>query len=145
MITKLKYIGVGRGDLIDIYILFIRSVVEYCAVVWHSRLTRELSDSLEIVQKTCLRVILGDDYEGYSAALVTCGLVTLFQRREARCLTFAHRCLKHPTLREMFPLNQNNVRNKHTSRELYEVNFARTETYKLSAIPYMQRKLNEEG
>ena len=92
----------------------------------HSRLTRELTDSLEMVQKTCLRVILGDEYEGYPAALDTCGLETLFQRREARCLTFAQRCLKHPTLKEMFPLNQNNVRNKHTSRELYEVNFART-------------------
>ena len=61
MITKSKYAGVGREDLIDIYILFIKSVVEYCAVVWHSRLTRELTDSLEMVQKPCLRVILGDE------------------------------------------------------------------------------------
>ena len=36
MITKLKYVGVSRDDLLDIYTLFIRSVTEYCAVVFHS-------------------------------------------------------------------------------------------------------------
>ena len=39
MITKLKYVGVGMEDLLDIYVLFIRSVTEYCAVVFHSSLT----------------------------------------------------------------------------------------------------------
>ena len=29
MITKLKYLGVGKEDLLDIYILFIRSVTEH--------------------------------------------------------------------------------------------------------------------
>ena len=134
----------GRTDLIDIYILYIRSVVEYRAVVWHSSQTQELKGSLEMVQKTCLRVILGDDYPGYAAGLDICGLESLFQRREDRCLTFATRCLKHPTLRKLFPLNLNNLGNKHKSRELYEVNFARTGTYKNSAIPYLQRRLNGE-
>ena len=63
MLTKLKYVGVSRDDLVDIYILYIRSVLEYCAVVWHSSLTVELARSLERVQKTCLRVILGEDYD----------------------------------------------------------------------------------
>ena len=39
MLTKLKYVGVPTEDLLDIYILFIRSVTEYCAVVFHSSLT----------------------------------------------------------------------------------------------------------
>ena len=63
MLTKLKYVGVSRDDLVDIYILYIRSVLEYCAVVWHSSLTVELARSLERVQKKCLRVILGEDYD----------------------------------------------------------------------------------
>ena len=63
MITKLKYVGVGTDDLIDINKLYIRSIVEYCSVVWHSSLTEELSYKLEMIQQTCLRVILGDMYE----------------------------------------------------------------------------------
>ena len=47
MITKLKYVGVGVQDLLEIYILFIRSVTEYCAVAFHSSLTLEQSNKLE--------------------------------------------------------------------------------------------------
>ena len=39
MTTRLKYVGVSIEDLLDIYILFITSVTEYCSVVCHSRLT----------------------------------------------------------------------------------------------------------
>ena len=35
MLTKLKYVGIRTEDLIEIYILFIRSVTEYCAVAFH--------------------------------------------------------------------------------------------------------------
>ena len=69
MITKLKYVGVKHEDLLDVYKLFIRSLLEYCAVVWHSRLTSDLRESLERVQKSCLRVILGDQYTNYAEAL----------------------------------------------------------------------------
>ena len=35
MITKLKYVGVTNDDLLNIYCLFIRSLLEYCSSVWH--------------------------------------------------------------------------------------------------------------
>ena len=94
MLTKLKYVGVPRKDLLEVYILFIRSLVEYCSVVWHSRLTVEQRTNLERVQKTCLRVILGDDYVSYDSALKMSNLDTLFDRREERCLSFAKRCIE---------------------------------------------------
>ena len=47
MLTKLKYAGVPAQDLITIYILYIRSLLEYCSVVWHSTLTAEMSQNLE--------------------------------------------------------------------------------------------------
>ena len=77
MITKLKYAGVRTEDLLDIYILFIRSVTEYCAVAFHSSLTQEESNKLEMIQKACLRVILDDMYISYSAALEMTGLQTV--------------------------------------------------------------------
>ena len=141
MITKLKYVGVAIEDLLDIYVLYIRSVLEYCAVVWHSGLTQDQINSLERVQKTCLKVILGDNHVSYSAALEMCSLETLFERRETRCLSFVKKCLKHPVHNRMFPLNENN---EHISREKYVVNFARTDAYKMSAIPYLQIRLNNE-
>ena len=142
MITKLKYVGVCEADLIDIYILFIRSVTEYCAVAFHSRLTQEQSNKLERIQKTCLRVILVDSYVDYNTALNKCGLQTLFDRREKRCLDFSLKCLKHPTNRRLFPHNPNQTHGVR-STETFSVNFARTSTYRDSAVPYCQRLLNQ--
>ena len=54
MITKLKYAGVSTEDLIEIYVLFIRSIAEYCSVAFHSSMTKENSEELEQIQKTIL-------------------------------------------------------------------------------------------
>ena len=131
MLTKLKYVGVSEEDLIEIFVLFIRSVLEYCAVAFHSSLTVEQATDIERVQKTCLRIILGDSYVSYIAALEMCGLQTLHDRREKRCLDFAVKCTKHPVNKRLFPLNRNldNNVNNVRSREM-------------SAIPFCQRKLN---
>ena len=40
MITKLKYVGTSIEDLIDIYILYIRSIAEHCVVAYHSSLSQ---------------------------------------------------------------------------------------------------------
>ena len=53
MLTKLKYAGVSIEDLLDIYILFIRSTTEYCSVAFHSSLTVDQTTDLERIQKTC--------------------------------------------------------------------------------------------
>ena len=105
MITKLKYVGVKREDLINIYVLYIRSALEYCSVLWHSTLTVEQAQSIERVQKTCLKIILGPEYNHYSHALEVCGLEPLNDRREARCLKFGLKCLLHPVHKKMFPVN----------------------------------------
>ena len=142
LITKLKYVGVCEDDLLDIYILFIRSIAEYCSVSFHSSLTQQQSDKLEKIQKTCIKVILGDEYTNYQAALKYFGLQTLSDRRVKRCLDFSLRCLKHPKNRRLFPKNPNYNERLRTT-DPYTVNWARTDTYQLSAIPFCQRLLNK--
>ena len=92
MLTKLWYVGVSIEDLIEIYVLFIRSITEYCLVAFHSSLTVEQANDIERIQKTSLKVILGELYIDYQAALEMCGLQTLYERREERCLEFALKC-----------------------------------------------------
>ena len=89
MLTKLKYVGVSTEDLIEIYTLFIRSRAEYVSVVWHSSLTQEQAQKIENIQKTNLKIILGEDYIDYPTALEWTGLKELFLRRQNRCLAFA--------------------------------------------------------
>ena len=145
LLTKLKYVGVPTDDLVHIYILYIRSVLEYCSVLWHSTLTEEQSHNIERVQKTCLKVILGSQYEDYQKALEQCGLQPLTERRELRCLQFGLKSLVHPIHSEMFPINPNILKSPHNTRnpEHFLVNKARSESYRMSAIPYIQRMLNQ--
>ena len=145
MLTKLRYVGTSMEDLIDVYILYIRSILEYCCVVWHSTLTVQQSTDIENVQKLCLKVILGQDYESYVDALTLCNLERLDVRREARCLKFGLRSLLHPVHSNLFPVNPHVLStNYHAqNKEHFQVNWARTESYRMSAVPYIQRLLNE--
>ena len=103
MISKLKYIGTCIEDLLDIYCLYVRSVLEYCAVVYHSSLTQEQSNQLESVQRVCLATILGDNYVSYEAAREMTGLPLLSARRERRVETFCRRAIVHPRHKEHVP------------------------------------------
>ena len=142
MLSKLKYVGTNQKDLVLLYSLHIRSITEYCATAFHSSLTVKQSNKLETIQKTCLRIILGEDYTSYDAALSSTGLLSLNARREKRELSFALKCAKHPTNRSMFPLTPSQDPHNVRKREIFKVNQAKTETYRTSAIPHLQRRLN---
>ena len=71
------------------------------------------------------------------------GLQTLYARRQERCLKFALKCVKHQRNNSLFPLNEKSSKHYICEKELFQVNFARTEDYKKSAIPYCQRLLND--
>ena len=58
-------------DLKTIYILFIRSLLEQSATVWHSSLTEENISDIERVQKSAVRIMLGSEYKGYKNHLIS--------------------------------------------------------------------------
>ena len=70
-------------DLLKTYISFIRCLLEYAF---------NQTYALERVQKTCLKVILGREYEGYESALEVSNLESLEVRREKLCLSFLGKC-----------------------------------------------------
>ena len=143
MLTKLRYAGVSTEDLITVYKLHIRSSLEYCGVAFHSSLSSQQAAALERCQAVCLKVILGESFVSYEAALEMTGTKKLSDRRQKRCQDFAKKCLKHPTNARFFPLNPNlGIAHEVRNREKYAVNFARTNAYKNSTIPYCQRMLN---
>ena len=146
MLTKLKYSGTSIEDLIHVYKQFVRGKLEYSSVVWHSSLTEKQSKSLERCQSVALKIILDESYVSYDAACEMTGLEKLFDRRSFRCLDFGLKSIKHPQNSRFFPSNpSNNNQMNIRDREPFHVNFARTCQYKNSAIPYIQRRLNEHS
>ena len=65
LLRKVSEFSSSIDDKREIYILYIRSVLEQSSVVWHSSLNNEDVDDLEKVQKAAVRLILGDKCENY--------------------------------------------------------------------------------
>ena len=141
MLHKLKSFNVANEDLVTIYILYIRSILEQSCQVWHYSLTEEDSNSLERVQKVACGIILSQEYSGYEHALRTLNLESLSKRREKLCLKFAQSCVKHPKMSKLFPRNPPISRNL-IHREKFHVQPSRTGRLLNSAIPQLQRALN---
>ena len=69
LLRKVSSFGTSKDEKRNIYILFIRSILEQSCVVWHSSLTKENEEDLECVQKSAIRIILGRNFDDYSKAL----------------------------------------------------------------------------
>ena len=145
LLHKLVSFSVPVDDLVNIYILYVRSIVEQSCQVWHSSLTLENLHDLERIQKNALKIILQEEYQTYSNALSLTGLKPLFQRRNELCIRFAKACTKNDLTKAMFPPNpiSYDVMTRH--REKFQVTKCKTKRFQNSAIPFMQNLLNAEN
>ena len=143
ILQKLSQFSVGKEDLVTIYKLYIRSILEQSCQVWHSSLSQDDAYSIERVQKVACKLILRNEYFDYPSALETLGLETLFSRRQTLCLKFAKKCVIHPKASSMFPLNQAKYQSTRNHQK-FHVQHAKTNRLKNSAIPHMQRALNKD-
>ena len=143
LLRRLAEFNIPVEDLKNIYILFIRSILEQSATVWHSSLTQENTNDLERVQKSATKIILKQYDISYKKRLAKLDLETLSNRREFLCLNFAQKCVKNKKTEHMFPLNikQHDMKTRHEDK--YKVSFANTKRMKNSPIIYMQKLLNE--
>ena len=124
--------------------LQVRSKLEQSAVLWHFGLSGRNRNSLERVQKSALKVILGKKYTSYNNALNELNIDSLQDRRESLCLKFAKKCLQVNKLRKMFPKKLTMHDMSKRSFEYFRVNKTLTNRYLNSAIPQMQRMLNKD-
>ena len=143
LLRKVASFGTPPEDLKDIYTLFIRSILEQSAVVWHSSITDENAADLERVQKSAVKIILNDKYSGYNRGLAQLGLETLESRRKNLCLNFAIKCQKSDKMKHIFPENEKCHEMGTRFQEKYKVHHANTGRFQQSSIIYMQKLLNE--
>jgi hypothetical protein len=145
ILHKLYEFNVPDEDMVTIYVLFLRSILEQSCVVWHTSLTVEEITDLERVQKVACKIILKDRYDNYEQALNYLNLDKLSKRRDDLCLRFSKKCLKMNKTKDMFPLNHNTQQDNLRFTEKYMVQHATTGRLLDSAIPQMQRALNVDA
>ena len=84
IIRVLRRGGVSEADLLVIYVALVRSVLEYCCVVWHNALPAYLSSQIERVQMRALRIIY--PRSSYQEALQRAKIARLEDRRNELCM-----------------------------------------------------------
>jgi hypothetical protein len=135
----------NRNDLKDIYLTFIRSILEQSAVVWHSSLSVKNKMDLERIQKAAVRVIMGKNYNSYKNGLKALRLDTLENRRESLCLKFTKNCLKNEKMKSLFPINKTSHPMKTRKQRMFHTKKNNTKRWKKSALPYMTKLMNDEN
>ena len=144
LLRTLKYYILTIPDLVNIYISFVRPVLEYATPVWSGGLSKGQCQMIEQVQKRACRVILGAQYTGYDAALTQCGLRRLEERRSRLCLSFA-KSLQLPSCRlnYLLPPKRHRAYNTRNGRTRETCN-CRTNRFYNSPMPYLSRILQIE-
>ena len=143
ILRKLYEFNVPHKQLVQIYILFIRSVTEQSSVVWSSSITDEESQALERTQKVALRLIYRQDYQSYNNALSLSKLTTLSERREMLLYKFGVKTYKNPKTTHMIKMNKPN--RKLRNQEKFRVESARTERFLKSPLNAVAHLLNKKA
>jgi hypothetical protein len=133
-----------KSDLKKIYLIYIRSILEQSAVVWHSSLSGKNRRDLERVQKVAVKVIMGSNYTNYKNGLERLNIENLNERRKQLCLKFAKNSIKNEKMSKMFPKNVTKHRMKKRKTKKFKPRIIRTKRYQKSSIPYMIDLLNKD-
>ena len=136
-----KKAGLSKDDLLKVFYVFIRPLLEYAAPTFHPMLNNYLRDQIEQIQKRACKLVFGWD-SSYDKLCESGTITTLEKRREALTLNFAKKCIKDNRFQHWF---KEKPRNNLRSNKIYEEQFAKTERLRKSPLFYMRRALNEES
>ena len=143
LVRKVASFEASEEDIKNVYFLFVRSLLEQSATVWHSSITEENNQDLERVQKSAVKLILGEQYVDYKKGLIKLDMESLTDRRENLCLNFSLKCVRDPKTEGMFPETKKAHHMETRKQNKIQVQHAHTERLKKSAVIYMQIILNQ--
>ena len=124
-IHNLKRLGLSPPALIMVYKSLVRPCFDYASVVYHSLLTKTMSEALEKQQRKILKIIYGFDVS-YASALKQADLERLDVRRCTLRERFVIKLSNNPRFSEWIPLNETPVYSFRHSAKYVEFPF-RTE------------------
>ena len=139
-LIRFKQLGANRQKLTTFYILKVRSILMFGAACYHSALTLDQGQKLELQQKRSLAIILGRDYTNYEQARSLVNILDLKSLRESVCLKWAQKAQSNPKHSHLFPQNPSVLDTRNRCQFLeYKCKGGR---FFNSAVPAMTRSLN---
>ena len=141
MLNALRNYAAPVGDMLTIFQIYIRPILEYACAVWHPALTKNQCYQLERIQKRTCKIILGNNYKDYESSLRELKITSLANRREELVLKFGQQVLNSEKHRHLLPEKRSNNHNLRHSNKFPQP-LCNTNKYQKSTIPYIIKKLN---
>ena len=140
-LIHLKKSGFKAKELFDLYKIFIRPVIEFCAVVYHSMLTNKQVLEIERLQKQVVKLVFGWE-QSYTDICQRYNIETLEERRKTMLDRFVMKTTANPRFSESwYPLRLPGPEVR--DRRIYMEATARTHRYYNSPLATMRRRAND--
>ena len=144
MLYHLRKAGFKKRPLYALYSVYIRSIIEYCSVVYHPMLTKGQEEDLERLHRLAVRICY--DFDTPIETLMTVnGIETLGVRRARRCDAFIRKARNNPKFADRwFPPREQvgwDVRNR---RGIQEGRVLTSRRFN-SPLVFLRRRANDLG
>ncbi len=151
ILRRLKCFGFSRAQLTNLYMLHIRSILEYCSVLWSSSLTVNQTKRLVSVEKRALSIISGKYVctKNYLSICNANGLRNLIERWSELLANFGIQTMKNERFKhwlESYKIHRKEGFTNRTNSNLYPFRAVPTkfERYRRSTIPALVKLLREK-
>ena len=144
LLLRFRDMGASRQQLLNLWQMKGRSILEFASPVFFSRLTLEQSNKIEKCQRKAFAIILQVEYKNYENALRILNQEKLSDRRISAAIRFGEKCVNNPRHNDMFPVNIPLRGEARKSWKPYKEYFCRTERFYASSIPTIARLLNQK-
>ena len=144
LLRKVWSFGSTPQEMVHLWKVYCRSVLEQSCVLWDSGLTAGNRKDLERTQKTFCKLVLEEDFRSYKQALDFLQIQTLEARRKELTLKFAEVGILSGALSDLFPRKRKAHTMKTRKGDYYKQTYANTMRLQNSPVPAMQRMLNQK-
>ena len=144
MLYHLRRAGFRDGQLFRLYCCYVRTIIEYCSVVYHSLLNKGQEEDLERLHRHAVRVCYGTDGP-VGEMMQSLGIETLRARRERRCDKFILKAASNPSFgAKWFQRRPQSGHNLRRRREIVEPRASTNRRFN-SPLAFIQRRANQLG
>ena len=140
-LVHLRRANIKGQHLFRLYTVFVRPVIEFCSIVYHSLLTKQQETEIERLQRKVVRLCFGYNCDVDQVGRRE-GIETLKERRECSIDRFiVKNYMNERFTNKWFPRKQH-VRLDIRKQKKFEETKANTERFYNSPLNYMRRRIN---
>ena len=133
--------GMDPFTILDYYYKEVRVHLELAVPVWHSSLTRKLSDDIERVQRIAIGILVNKMEFSYNRECARLGVKPLYIRRQELCEKFAVKTASSKCRHsDLFQLQNSRYNTRHS---FYREHLCHSSRFYKSSLPFLTRTINQ--